>query len=356
MQTFSRVVVGLVISLSFVAASCSLPLVNNTTGGVLKTANGGVDWQQSSKVVLDGKTGVVPGSVSKMAFGVNSPDVILAGTFTGGLYQSTDGGQVWTPILQKLTVYDFAQHPADANTLYVAGSFDNRGRVLVTRDDGKSWLEVFNEGSANNAVRAIAVNPNNAQEVTIGLQSGNIVQSLDGGTSWKLLQTYNDQVSRLEWHGGSLFAVMKTTGVLRSSDGGLSFQNITKSLQPSGNVLNFSFSGQTVGQFNRIAVSNTNSNLMFVTTDRGVFRTSDGGNNWAALALPLKQQNVVVQSVAVSPSTDSVVYVGAGNNVYKSVDGGNRWLVQDTTAEGLVNNVIVHPTLPQVAFVGMFVQ
>jgi photosystem II stability/assembly factor-like uncharacterized protein len=92
----------------------------------------------------------------------------------------------------------------------------------------------------------------------------------------------------------------------------------------------------------------------------GVWKTTDGGANWAPLFD--KQDIASIGAIAVAPSDHNTVYVGTGEaairgnttygtGVYKSVDGGKNWKnigLRDTRQIGAL---IVHPTNPDIVLV-----
>ena len=92
----------------------------------------------------------------------------------------------------------------------------------------------------------------------------------------------------------------------------------------------------------------------------GVWKTTDGGANWASLFD--KQDIASIGAIAVAPSDHNTVYVGTGEaairgnttygtGVYKSVDGGKNWKnigLRDTRQIGAL---IVHPTNPDIVLV-----
>src|SRR5438270_13453899 len=92
----------------------------------------------------------------------------------------------------------------------------------------------------------------------------------------------------------------------------------------------------------------------------GVWKTIDGGANWAPLFD--KEDNLSIGAIAVAPSDHNVIYVGTGeaairgnttygNGVYKSIDAGRTWKdigLKDTRQVGAL---IVHPHNPDVALV-----
>lgn len=341
----------LLLPLSLLAASCDL--VTGQSAGLLKTANGGVDWQEVSRI-KDSKTTLAKDSIAKIIFGPNGADVLYAASLKGGFYISKDGGESWEELLGKIPVTDFAVNPLDSNVLYVAGMFAERGTVLSTKDGGKSWNEIYSAAEKGTAVRTIGINPINPQQIAIGLTNGGLLRSEDAGSAWKMIQTYSDRVSQIIWRADGMFVLARSQGLFRSTDGGTSFTEITKNIvaPENGN----SFFSNTIESFYQISVANGNSQLIYLSTNLGLFRTKDGGNLWSFVSMPLRQKEIPPYAVAISPSSSGVVYVGAGTNIYKSLDSGNTWLVSDTGRSSPVNTIAIHPFLPQVAFAGIYKQ
>jgi photosystem II stability/assembly factor-like uncharacterized protein len=96
----------------------------------------------------------------------------------------------------------------------------------------------------------------------------------------------------------------------------------------------------------------------------GLFRTTDGGANWAPLSdggIPLGSMG----SIAVADSDPDVLYVGTGSDgvrsnvstgrgVYKSVDRGGTWQFAGLYNAGQVGAVRIHPTNPDVVWVATY--
>ncbi len=340
--------------LCLLAASCNL--LSKTTAGILKTSNGGVDWQGSNKVKGDPEKQISGLSISKLEFDPRGPDVLYAGAFNAGLYTSKDGGESWEELLGQIPVIDFAVSPIDNQKIFVAGFYEDRARALATQDGGKSWNEIYSEGINGTSARAIAINPSDTRQVLLGLSSGELIASNDSGATWKLVQNYNDRINKILWRTEGVYIVVRGTGVFKSSDNGNSFQQITATLRPVNSGVGFSIFGDSVSTYNQISVSPLNPNLIYVTTGSGLFRSTNGGGSWTFVSMPLRQTDLAPTSVAIAPSSDSVVYVGAGSNIYKTTDGGETWLATDTGTNNLINALLVSPDLPTVAYAGVFIK
>ena len=93
----------------------------------------------------------------------------------------------------------------------------------------------------------------------------------------------------------------------------------------------------------------------------GLFRTTDGGLNWTPLAdgkIPIGSMG----SIAVADSDPKVIYVGTGSDgvrsnvstgrgVYKTSDGGDTWQFAGLYNAGQIGAVRIHPTDPDIVWV-----
>jgi photosystem II stability/assembly factor-like uncharacterized protein len=156
---------------------------------------------------------------------------------TNFLYRSTDDGQNWSRISGDLTdggvLNVIAVAPSDSNVIYT-GSAD--GVVFVSRDGGTTWTR-RTDGLPRRAIGGLAIDPNNAGVVYVGL-------------------------------GG-----FNTPHVYRSTDFGRTWTNVSGNLPDT--PVNF------------LLVNPIAPNMLIAATDTGVFVTTDLGANWARLGLGL---------------------------------------------------------------------
>ena len=96
------------------------------------------------------------------------------------------------------------------------------------------------------------------------------------------------------------------------------------------------------------------------TTGGGVWKTTDGGNNWKNISD--KYFGGSIGSVAVAPSDASIIYVGEGENtmrgnvsegngIWKSTDGGRTWKHIGLKDTRHITRIIIHPKNPDMVWV-----
>ncbi len=343
----------LIVPLLLLSAGCN-SFRSVSGAGLVLTTNGGADWQFSNKL-KDSDASLSGVAVSSLVFDPFDSNKLVLGSFAGAVYKSDDGGGTWQQILSKIIVYDIAFHPTDSSVIYAAGTFGGHGKALVTRDGGKSWQEIYNEEAKSDPVRTVVINPRNSSEVVIGLQSGQLISSTDGGQHWKLLQKLQTQIQRLYWNDSGLFILLQRKGLLKSVDGGATVSDLTTSLFAQGSQVSQFLANKQAGPFYQAAIDSSGQRI-YLAAETALLRSVDGGNSWEALNLPLNTKGVVIRSLAVSQSSPNVLYVGAGATIYKTIDDGSSWQTQSIPTTGYIQVILVDPRLPQKAFAGIYIQ
>ncbi|MFN3729596.1 MAG: WD40/YVTN/BNR-like repeat-containing protein [Fimbriimonadaceae bacterium] len=100
----------------------------------------------------------------------------------------------------------------------------------------------------------------------------------------------------------------------------------------------------------------------FGATGGGLWKTTDAGQTWNCVTDGFLNTSSV-GAVAVAPSNPDVIYIGMGekdirgdiaegDGVYKSTDGGKTWTHMGLADTRTIARIIVHPTNPDVVYVG----
>jgi photosystem II stability/assembly factor-like uncharacterized protein len=101
----------------------------------------------------------------------------------------------------------------------------------------------------------------------------------------------------------------------------------------------------------------------FGATGGGVWKTSDGGSNWANISD--KYFGSTIGAVAVAPSDESILYVGEGENtmrgnvseglggMWRSDDGGKNWRNLGLKDGRHIIRIVIHPRNPDIVWVAV---
>jgi photosystem II stability/assembly factor-like uncharacterized protein len=252
-------------------------------------------------------------------------------------------------------------HPTNTNSMW-AGSVS--GGIWHSSNGGDSWQPI-NDFMANLAVSTIIINPTNPNIMyagtgeyftSNGLRGAGVFKSTDGGLSWSQLPS----TATSDWYyvnrlaispNGATLLAATGTGIWRSINGGGSWDNVSP------------WAGWTDIDFHP-----TDSTKAIASGYYGaVYYSPDGGQIWyqAAGVSPSANKQVRVE-VAYARSSPSTVYASVNYNcghIYKSSDGGQSYSLiadsynylcsDDGVNQGRYDNALwVDPTNPNTLVVG----
>ncbi len=103
-----------------------------------------------------------------------------------------------------------------------------------------------------------------------------------------------------------------------------------------------------------VEVNPGNPEIVFVSSRKVIYKTTDGGKNWDEV-LSFRGTENIIFSIAADPSQIDSVYAGTKKGLYKSSDKGESWsrISQSIrTSESYVLCVAVHPSNPSIIFIG----
>ncbi len=229
-------------------------------GDIYRSSDDGTTWQNVS-----------PDNDSFNSFAVSSTGDIYAGTgffqlcgFSfcdyGDVYHSTDGGSSWTRVASKLDDQVFAL-AVNATGRVFAGT-----REGLYRSFGDFWHKIQSE-----SVKSLLVHPNTG-DVYAGTADA-IIRSSDEGENWSdVIRLPKNFIRGLSIApDGDLFAGSEKNGVLRSQDGGDSWETLN--------------SGLTITDVRSIGINQANGQMFAGTWGHGVFIHSGGPTAPAAPVL-----------------------------------------------------------------------
>jgi photosystem II stability/assembly factor-like uncharacterized protein len=273
-----------------------------TDTGLLRSRNGGRDWSREASNVL---TGAVFAAVFA---GDGRRALISTGT---GIFRS-DADSDWRPTRPPrgaVPARALARGAAPGRA-YLAGWTG----LARTDDWGDSWSDAA-AGLPAAPVTSLLVAPNGPESLHVVVED-QIWSSHDAGGTWVKRETGTGGVDALGNDAGIAMRLWAARGdrLLRSDDGGTSWRATGGRLpEPNTSVRGISASGDVV----------------VVTTDRGIFRTSDAGARWRPLVDNLPA-HLEAGPLVRDPSEPARLYAGFAVTPYpelwrRAVDGGVAW-------------------------------
>jgi len=109
-----------------------------------------------------------------------------------------------------------------------------------------------------------------------------------------------------------------------------------------------------VGTIFSIAIHPNRSEVIYLSSEKGLFKTTDGGNSWNPVEGGLGTFPIL--SIAINPAVPSILYVGTfSDGVYRSTDAGRNWALINAGMRDyvmVVNSVVIDPKNPQTLYAG----
>lgn len=262
------------------------------------------------------------------------------------------------PAFMSGRIADIAIHPTNENTWYVAvGS----GGVWKTENAGNTWSPIFDNESCY-STGCVTLDPSNPNVVWLGTGENvggrhasfgdGVFKSTDGGKTWKNMGLKNSEhISKIVVHPenpntiwvaaqGPLWSKGGERGIFKSTDGGATWKHTLGDKEWTGAT--------------ELVIDPRDPMVLYAATwDRhrtvaaymgggpgsGLWKSTDGGENWSELTHGIPKSNLGKIGLAISPHNPDVLYAAIEQDrrkggVYKSTDKGMNWTKMSDAISG----------------------
>ena len=255
-------------------------------------------------------------------------------------------------------ISDIAIHPEDESTWYVTAA---SGGVWKTENAGNTWNPIFDKQTSY-SIGCVAIDPSNNSTIWIGTGENvggrhmgygdGIYKSSDAGKTWKNMGLKSSEhISEIIVHPsdsdviwvavqGPLWSKGGERGLYKTSDGGNNWRKVLGGSEWTG--------------VTDIMIDPRNPNLIYAATwDRhrtvaaymgggpgsGIHKSNDGGETWKKLTNGIPKSNLGKIGIAISPQKPDVIYAAIEQDrtkggLYKSEDRGESWKKMSDTVSG----------------------
>jgi photosystem II stability/assembly factor-like uncharacterized protein len=255
------------------------------------------------------------------------------------------------PALMSGRINDLETHPTDARVLY-AGTAG--GGVWKSNDGGATFVPVFDEHAQS--IGVVKLDPKDPDNViwvgtgetwtrnSVSIGDG-LFKTTDGGKNWKEIAGFenseriasiaiNPENTDIVFVGvlGALWSDSEERGVYKTTDGGENWEKIL-------------YVGPSTGAAD-VIMDPKNPNTLYASmwefrrtawgfnsggTNSALYKSTDGGASWNKIHNGFPEGKLGRIAVAVAPSDSNVVYAvleteeKSKNGLWKSTDAGNSW-------------------------------
>jgi hypothetical protein len=246
------------------------------------------------------------------AGGADEPGVLWAGTLPGGLFRSTDGADSW-----------------------------RLNSALWDRPERTEWM---GGGADHPGIHSICVDPRDSRHVTVGVSSGGVWATDDGGATWECRATgmwaaYMPEEGRENPNAQDPHRVVQCpsapdvlwaqhhNAVFRSTNGADRWEEVQRD---GRSVFGFSVAVHPSDPDIAWLVPATKDECRIPIDARlQVLRTRDGGQSWTSLRAGLPQEHaydlVYRHALDVDDSGDCLAFGSTTGNLWLTENGGTHW-------------------------------
>lgn len=357
----------------FAGGSSKIVYVATDSGGVYKSGDGGASFVP----VNNG----LPLKVSFIALHPTDANVIWASMNDGeGVYKTVDGGGHWKQSILGMDDFSATQRLSsisvcerEPNVLYTSGSnYHVACSVYRSDDGGDHWIEVVNNGTERGIAGGTAwsherillswvvADPNDPRHV-LGMSQDSIIQSWDGGQTWRDVSSH--QMPDGSWRGngfsgqcgtavawnpyrdGQAFTLGMDAGKVLHSDNYLWGWDTDRPLPLSpymgGNGASFARDGTIYVAFGQHSQRHY----------EGCGRSTDWGRSWSYTAVP-PGATMICRGVWVQPDNSQNVWLATGDKLYRSRNGGASWIPITLDESGQIYSIAADPAKLATLYIG----
>jgi len=306
----------------------------------------------------------------------------LMGSTGGGVWETTDAGETWNSLtdgfLDAASIGAVDAAPSDPSVIYVGtGSACPRGNVSIgsgmyrSTDGGETWSHMGLENAGQ--IGRVVVHPDDADRVYAAVL-GNIFgpnpergvyRSTDGGETWERVLHVSDSTGAVDLamnpeNPREIYAAMwrvdrepwtlidggQEGGLYKTTDGGENWTKLGAGLPEEGPIGRI---GVTVSPANPDRV------WTLVTAEGekgGIYRSDNRGREWTRVngARKLRQRGWYYSHIYADPRDENTVHV-LNVGYHKSTDGGEDF-ESVSVPHGDVHDLWIHPDDNDVMVVG----
>lgn len=334
-----------------VAGNPMVYYMGTTGGGVWKTEDAGISWNNiSDGYFKTGSVGAVAVAESDVnvvyvGMGEHAPRGVMS-SYGDGIYKSTDAGKTWKHLGLELTrqISNIRIHPTNPDIVFIGaqgathGASAERG-VYKSIDGGKTWSKTLFVDENTGCVD-LNMDMNNPRilyaamwdyrrlpwEMKSGGKGSGLYKSIDGGDTWEKIQNGLPKelgkmsVSVSKANSEKVYLVVESDsekeqgGLFVSEDAGKSWNRISKEHRLV----------QRAWYYIEAFADPVDENTLYVLNSPAI-KSTDGGKTWKSFSAPHGDYH----QLWINPKNNKNMIISNDGGAAITFNGGDSWSSQD---------------------------
>jgi photosystem II stability/assembly factor-like uncharacterized protein len=278
--------------------------------------------------------------VRTMVIDPKTPTTLYVGTWGGGVFKTTNGGENWSAASTGLTdrvIYSLAIDPMSPNNIYAM----TQSIIFKSTNSGENWSDCGKDLSNSSDVPSTIDTPIPSTFYSSGVNIKDLCEgnpldtaNLDG------LQIY--PLGIFPSNSTVIYAIWSDSKLYKSLDGGVNWMLVNSEL---------SFAPEGVLSITTIKIDPKTPNTLYAAVDDQVFKSTNGGENWSAASTGLTTDRIIY--LEIDPKSPNNIYLGIDKGLFRSENGGENWSEVGTDMNGLyIYTLVIDPVTPTTLYLG----
>lgn len=219
----------------------------------------------------------------------------------GGILRTTDYGSTWETVLIIPNYFTCIGCSSTGSIFAVV----NDGSIYKSSDNGKNWV-IVNSTSPISGITTLATYQD---KVFVGTSGGLVYRTTNDGLTWQNTSTglEGSSISSLVSDIDNYIWTASQSGIFVSLDKGLNWKKVNS----------------TTGKL----FAASNSQIVIVVNDFGVYNLSNHGNDFTEITIPIRLSNVK----CILSNSNDCLFTSIDKKIMRSTDGGQSWHVNLVT-------------------------
>ena len=220
---------------------------------IYKSTDMGKNWVKRYPAISNNLSSY---AINFSSFLINPDRLVIAGSYTNGVFVSTDWGDSWEhKSTDSLKVYCLLNYKG-----YIyAGS--EKGMIFRSQDTAKTWTPLNVNRKRESVHNIVADSRGNLYAATF---ADDLYKSTNNGETWNELDISGDVKNLIIDSDDNIYVGTNGDGILKSVDNGMNWTEINTGLENE----------------NVTAISVNSKDYVFAGTSYGIYRSLDKGKNW----------------------------------------------------------------------------